>query len=349
MKEQTFIYIKLKGKKLNPENFDGKEPRYEEIYNLYSRGCIKVEREEYVAVEIKSKILQKGGREKEFREVIWISKQTYEYAKEILGSEKVYYVAHEGVSFDVARGAWKVVGEPKPVSCPPGYGKECVYIKTKLSEKLGIGPFIVEQKFVFKGISGEHIVKGKIIGHVYLVLAYDREKRRFLTKEELAKTLLYKNYLSKPEVKKVLESVSKHMRREWWHVERMRAEVLAKYKVVWRDVAKEFIPAVDIDGVIPDHNVHYVIADSLDEAYYLMTILLSPQVNAVVRELSPWIGHIQPRFIRYFKIPKYNSCNPVHKRLAEIGRSIHQDRVKLEDVIGEIEQLVKQLSRKSGM
>jgi len=287
-----------------------------------------VERKDYVAIEIKGIIttsLKKArGKGKEFKETIWISKETYDYAKKVLGPEKVYYAAHEGVSFDVARGTWRVVGEPKQVKCPRGYSGMCVIIETKLSRELGIESFVVEQKFIFKGISGEHIKKGKIDGHVYLVLAYDRAKKRFLTEKELLKTLLYRNYLSKAKVRKVLESASKHMRKERWYVERMREEALAQYKVVWRDVAREFVPAVDTDGAVPDHNVHYVVTDTLEEVYYLMTVLLAPQINAVVQELSPWVGHVQPRFLRYFKIPKYNPSNPVHKDLADRGRSIHQ-------------------------
>jgi hypothetical protein len=61
------------------------------------------------------------------------------------------------------------------------------------------------------------------------------------------------------------------------------------------------------------------------EKVYLVTVLLAPQINAVVRELSPWIGHVQPRFIKYFKLPKYNSDNIVHRHLIEIGRFIHNE------------------------
>ena len=347
MCELMFNYIRLSGRKLNPESFGGREPRYEEVYRLYSSKQIMVERRNYVAIEIKRTIATslKGVKEKkkEFKETIWISEETYNYAKMVLGSEKVYYVAHEGVSFDVAKGAWRIVGKPSPVKCPPGYREVCVLIETKLSRKLGMEPFIVEQKFVFKGISGEHIKKGKIDGHVYLVLTYDREKKGFLTDEELSKTLLYKNYLSKAEVKKILMGASKHMRKEWWYVERMREEVLAQYKVVWRDVAKEFVPAIDTEGAVPDHNVHYVATNTLEEAYYLMAVLLAPQINAVVQELSPWVGHVQPRFLRYFKIPKYSPSNPVHRKLADIGKRIHQkkhvDSIDLKNIESLIERL----------
>ncbi len=282
---------------------------------------------------------KKGGRKKKTAsETIWLSEETYKIAKRILGSDKIYYTGMEGVSFDVAKGAWRIIGEPVPVKCPPGYGERCVIVATKLSINLGIDPFVVEERFVFKGISGRNIKRGRIEDYTYVLLAYDRSEQRFLTLGELEKTLLYKNYLSDEEVQKTIQQASKHLKREWWHVERMRKEALSKYKVVWRDVAKEFIPAVDFEGAVPDHNVHYVVTQSPEEAYYLMSILLAPQINAVVRELSPWIGHVQPRFLRYFRIPKYDPSNKVHRKLADIGRRIH-----INWAIKEIESLIEKL------
>ncbi len=340
MEERSFKYIRFKGRKVSPRNFYGREPRYEEIYNLHVNRQIIVESRDYLAIEIEGVIV---AREEEFKETIWISKETYNYAKNILKPKEIYYIAHEGVSFDVSRGAWRVIGRPKPVKCPPGYKGECVFIETRLSRELGMGPFIIERKFLFKGISGEHIKKGKIEGCTYVVLAYDRDRGRFLTLNELMESLLYKNYLSKTMVRRVLESTSRHMRREWWYVERMQQEVLAPYKVVWRDVAREFIPAIDLDGSIPDHNVHYIVADTLEEAYYLMAILLAPQVNAVVRELSPWIGHVQPRFIRYFRIPKYNPSNKIHIDLMNKGKDIYQRGFIDDKDLEEIELLIEKL------
>jgi hypothetical protein len=84
--------------------------------------------------------------------------------------------------------------------------------------------------------------------------------------------------------------------------------------------------------------------NSFEEACYLVAVLLAPQINAVVEELSPWVGHVQPRFIKYFKIPKYNPRNEVHGRLAEIGKAIYNGgEDTLKDVLKEIEELVEKL------
>ncbi|RLG83254.1 MAG: hypothetical protein DRO40_05260 [Thermoprotei archaeon] len=209
MEELTFTYIRFKGRKLNPESFGGREPKYKEIYEFYSNGLITIESKEYVAVGIKGMIIALTKRtrkkEKEFKETIWISKKTYNYAMKVLNPEKVYYVAHEGVTLTSAKGAWLVVNKPKPVKCLPGFGDKCYIVETKLSKTLDLDPFIVEGKFLFKAAKGEHIKTGRISNFMYVLLPYDIYKGRFLTHNELTKTLLYKNYLSINEIKEILK------------------------------------------------------------------------------------------------------------------------------------------------
>ncbi|RLG83255.1 MAG: hypothetical protein DRO40_05265 [Thermoprotei archaeon] len=108
-------------------------------------------------------------------------------------------------------------------------------------------------------------------------------------------------------------------------------------------MAKEFIVAVDTEGIIPDYTINYVVTNNIDEAYYLFAILLSPQINAVVQELSPWVGHVQPRFLRYFKIPRYRSTHPIHKTLANKGKVIHEKGYVDYSDLKDIESLVDQL------
>jgi len=329
----SFNYIKLSGSKLSPESFGNKEPRIIEVYEYINREKVKIDRWNMVPVTFADG-------------VHWLSVTTYNYARNAFNTSRTSpYEAHEGASFDVAKGAWIIIGDPIPAQPPIGAPKNerYVYIKTVLSEELGLKPFIVEEKFLFKCFKGEDISIGRVRNYRYLLAAYKRDGNS-LPETELKQTFLWKNYLSNPQVIKILEDVSKHMKKKPWYIERMNEYALAQYKVVWRDVASEFIPAVEASGAIPDHNVHYVIVNSLDEAYYLVTVLLAPQINAVVRELSPWIGHVQPRFIKYFKLPKYNPGNIVHRRLVEIGRLIHNEgEDALKKVLKEIEELVRKL------
>jgi len=329
-----FKYIEFDGVELSPEKQGGSEPSYETVYQLFSSGKIKVKAADYVAIEI---------HHKEIREAIWISTGTYALSRHILAPKTVFYEAHEGVTFTSANGAFLVVGEPQPVNPPPGINEECVRVQTKLGEALGLKPFVIEKKFLFKGFKGEDVEKGYIKNYRYFIAPYDKNTGMPLSQNVLKNTLLWKNYLSNPKVLEKLGGFSSHLKSAPWQLERMRKEALAKYKVVWRDVAKEFIPAVVEDGAVPDYTVNYVVVEKPDEAYYLMAILLSPQVNAVVRELSPWVGHVQPRFLRYFRIPKYNPKNEVHRQLAQKGMEITRKRSVDNNDLIEIQNLVNKL------
>jgi hypothetical protein len=54
------------------------------------------------------------------------------------------------------------------------------------------------------------------------------------------------------------------------------------------------------------------------QGYYLLATLLAPQINVVVQELRTkfWIRDAKPRFIKYFKIPRFNSRIKIHVKLS---------------------------------
>jgi hypothetical protein len=320
-----FTYIKIKGLQLSPEGFGDREPRIEEVVDK-----VVADKELMVAVEFVDG-------------VHWLRKGTYNIARKVRGISA--YEAREGVTFTSARGAWLIVGEPKPAEPPVGAprNEKYVAVETELSRAVGLPPMVIEERFVFRGFKGEDVDVGKVTRYRYFIAAYKRNGTP-LSAEELKQTMLWRNYLSKPEITKVLGGVSKFLRGELWHLERMVGEALSRYKVVWRDVAKRFVPAIETSGAVPDYTVNYVPVNSFEEACYLAAVLLAPQINAVVEELTPWVGHVQPRFIRYFKIPKYDAQNEVHRKLAEMGKAIYNEgETALKDVLKEIGELVEKL------
>ncbi|HIP65848.1 MAG TPA: hypothetical protein EYH08_04935 [Pyrodictium sp.] len=331
----VFRYVKFTGRELNPRRFGEREPTLEEVYRSYVQRELKIDAREYIMVRIRGEIVSTN---KVVDETLWLDKNTYDYAKNVLGPKKIYYEAHEGVTFTAAKGAWVVLGQPEPVQLPGCVS--CVRVQTQLSRELNIGPFIIERDYVFKGFKGEDIEVGYIKSYRYFIAAYNRNGSP-LSEKQLASTLLWRNYIQK--IINTIQCTSKHLKKMPWHLERMKKKAFAKYKVVWRDVAKEFIPAVVDDGAVPDYTVNYIVTSSLEEAHYLLAILLAPQINAVVRELSPWIGHVQPRFIRYFKIPKYDPKNRVHRELTRIGKEICSRRSIGQSQKREIEDLVEKL------
>jgi len=325
---QGFNMLKLTGQNISPERF-GKEPDIQTIYSFYSENLITALVSKMVQVQFVDG-------------VHWLTDNTYNYAKSVLG--KSQYRAHEGATLTSGKGVWIIVGQPKPVQRPIGapQGENFVVVETELSKNLGMNPFIVEEKFVFRGIKGEDIKHGKIKSYRYFLAPYDRNGRPLKTLQ-LQKTFLWKNYLSNPRIMSILLGTSTHIKQTAWSIERLNKNAVSNYKVVWRDAAEEFIPAIDTSGAIPDYTVNYVVVENLEEAFYLMAVLLSPKINSVVRELSPWIGHVQPRFINYFKIPRYNPQDPNHQKLVEIGKAIYTTGTISEEMLREIDNSVTNL------
>jgi len=273
--------------------------------------------------------------------VYWLSNNTYDAARDLLGASA--YRGYEGASFGVAKGVWLVEGEPLSVGPPVGAprDREYVLIETKWGKENGIDPFVVESDFVFKGFLGKYIEIGRVVKYRYFLAPYKKDGTP-LTLSELQKTWLWKNYLSNKSVQQVLRSSSTHAKKEWWHIERMTPKAVKRFKVVWRDVADRFIPAVEATGAVAEHSAHYIAVNTLEEAYYLLAVLLAPQINAVIREISSWVGHVEPNFITYFNIPRYQANCDTHKRLAELGKKIHEEGVN-DEIVKIIQTLVKEL------
>ncbi len=287
-------------------------------------ACAEVRRKDMTAAKL-------GGR------MYWLSKEAYEAAKDLLGASA--YRGHAGAGFSTARGVWLVEGVPTPAEPPPGAPRgRYMKVQTKWGRESGLGPFVVEEDFVFRGFLGRDVEVGRVVSYRHFLAPYRRDGTP-LAPEELKKTQLWRGYLSNEAVQKALKASAKYGKREWWHIERMGPRALAKFKVAWRDVADRFIPAVEAAGAVPAHTAHYVVAETPEEAYYLLAFLLAPQINAVVKEISPWLGHVEPRFLSYFRIPKYRPDCPVHRRFAELGREISKRGLDAE-AEKEIEKLV---------
>ena len=62
----------------------------------------------------------------------------------------------------------------------------------------------------------------------------------------------------------------------------------------------------------------------VNKGYYFLALLLAPQINAAVKELTPWIKDLQPRFINYFYIGKFNPNNSTHVKLSQLGKEIRE-------------------------
>jgi hypothetical protein len=101
----------------------------------------------------------------------------------------------------------------------------------------------------------------------------------------------------------------------------------APYKVVWMDISATVKAAVIVEGiendmVIPEHTNIFLMTNSVDEAYYVAAVLNSDPVNTII---AGYIvdNHLSTHPIENIIIPKFDSKNTIHTRLASLSQDAH--------------------------
>lgn len=94
---------------------------------------------------------------------------------------------------------------------------------------------------------------------------------------------------------------------------------------------------IKIKGFVVDHVTYYYQTDDLNEAHYLCSVLNSNVLNDLIKPLQP-VGQKSYRHIHrrplMFPIPRFNSENPYHRKLAEISKNCHNivSRIEFKNV-----------------
>jgi hypothetical protein len=128
----------------------------------------------------------------------------------------------------------------------------------------------------------------------------------------------------------------------------------APWKVVWPWISKGIRAAVvgffGEKPVMPEHNTFLVACDVLEEALYICALLNSSAGDFAIRSFfSTGGGGIgTPVVLEHIRIPRFDSANPVHGRLAELSKEAHAaaargDAQGLRAIEAEIDQQAAQV------
>src|SRR5207253_1981643 len=97
------------------------------------------------------------------------------------------------------------------------------------------------------------------------------------------------------------------------------------HKVLWREQSATLTPAVLIaDGsrpIIPDHKLMFIPCWSEEEANFLNALLHSSVLKKTVESVSIETQN-STRVMSSLALPKFDSTNPIHRTLAEIGSKL---------------------------
>lgn len=119
----------------------------------------------------------------------------------------------------------------------------------------------------------------------------------------------------------------------------------APYKVAWPEIAAKFYCCV-VEGsweakcVVPDHKLVFLPCEDRDEAHYSCAVLNSSAARFGVQSYSI-SAQFAPSILERIRVPKYETSNPIHGRLADLSRQAHAITAgETAGILSEVEQQI---------
>jgi hypothetical protein len=225
----------------------------------------------------------------------------------------------------------------------------------------------IEKDLVYPAVSGGDIVKFGIKSNFYVLVAQDPKKRKgyeevemssnlpltfgYLTqfKDILIKRAAYQKYFYK-EIKKGNKVIRREPIAPFYSMYNISEESFSKYRVVWKRMASKMIAVVlsrlktpfGLKTAISTDTTSFFPVGEEEEAHYLCGILNSDIVDEYIRSFSSaGRGFGAPSVMNHLAIPKFNSDNKIHIKMAELSQKAHnlvaqgKEIEKLQDELNE--------------
>jgi hypothetical protein len=137
-----------------------------------------------------------------------------------------------------------------------------------------------------------------------------------------------KSYISCRRTLKIFGGSTKY----WYSLFKIGKYTFAPHKVVWREIAKDFVVStvssvidefVGKKNVLPDHKLMLTPCKTSDEAFYLCAILNSCVAKALVKSYAIET-QISTHVLKYLKIPTFDKQDSVHKNLVLLSKRAHE-------------------------
>lgn len=204
----------------------------------------------------------------------------------------------------------------------------------------------IEQDLIYPAIRGRDIERWKVTSNFYVLIVNDKNTPMSGYDESLLKVKwpLSYNYLTK--FKEILlqraayRKFHLHSNAPFYSQYNIGKYTFARYKVVWRRMTTDIFASVISDVktpfgfkmIIPLDTTVLIPLDNEEEANYLCAILNSLPVRDFIKSYSSaGRGFGTPSVIKHIGIPKYNCENEIHKRLSQISKLCHINKLKQND------------------
>lgn len=195
----------------------------------------------------------------------------------------------------------------------------------------------VERDPVFPLLRGKDVERWKATPSEYIIAPHSATTGMQAFSEEVMKInypktfnyfLRMKSYISGRRTLKIFGGSTKY----WYSLFKIGKYTFAPYKVVWKEIAKDFVVSVvsSIEDkflgkkvVLPDHKLMLTACKNENEAFYLCAILNSSVARTLVKSYAIET-QISTHVLKYLKISPFDKHNPVHRKLVLLSKRANE-------------------------
>jgi len=195
----------------------------------------------------------------------------------------------------------------------------------------------VERDLVYPLLRGKDVERWKATPFEYIIVPHGPTTGMEAFSDEIMKInypktfnyfLRMKSHISCRRTLKIFGGSTKY----WYSLFKIGKYTFSPYKVVWKEIAKDFVASVvsSIEdnflgkkNVLPDHKLMLTPCKSRSEASYLCAILNSCVARALVKSYAVET-QISTHVLKYMKIPAFSEQNSVHRKLASLSKKANE-------------------------
>jgi type I restriction-modification system DNA methylase subunit len=220
----------------------------------------------------------------------------------------------------------------------------------------------IESDLVYPALRGSDIQRWGYVSSVYILLTQDPTKRapysEIIMKSEWPKTYSYLTKFKEILLNRASRVLKDLMEKSaFYAVFGVADYTMSNYKVVWKRMTNDLIACVvsqyktpfGYRTLIPLETTALIATDKEPEAHYLCAIINSTAVRDFIKSFSSaGRGFGTPSVMENVGIPKFDSKNKLHQKLADISKKCHQLKAERKnDKVAKLEkendELVKKL------
>ena len=201
----------------------------------------------------------------------------------------------------------------------------------------------VERDLIYPLLRGKDVERWKATPSEYIIVPHGPTTGMQAFSEEIMKinypkTFNYfirmKSHISCRRTLKIFGGSTKF----WYSLFKIGKYTFSPYKVVWKEIAKDFVASIVSSvedkflgkkNVLPDHKLMLTPCKNGSEAFYLCSILNSCVARTLVKSYVVET-QISTHVLKYLKIPPFDEQNPVHRKLVLLSKEANE-LAKVED------------------